>query len=572
MPHSMRHLVKMRWVDCTLCTTRRWRFGDRAHWRRPPRGVAFLVRRPRLSHNSARGPPMASESAAVSGSPASSGVMDKGLKKGAIGYLSNIVIGVASTAPAYSLATTLGVLVVVKGVGVHAPAVMLVAFVPMLLVASAYKYFNRADPDAGTTFAWTTRAFGPSTGWLNGWAIFLADLIVMASLADIAAIYTFKLFGFSELGGSKVAIIIAAILWIAIMTWICYRGIELSARIQQVLLGAEVFILALFSVVAFVKVYGSHPPSGAIKPSLSWINPFAMNFSDLVVALLLAVFIYWGWDSGVAVNEESEDPAEGPGKAAVVSTILLVLIYVVVTAAAQSFHGVGFLTNEANQEDVLNALGTGVLGGTLDKLLIIAVLTSASASTQTTILPTARTTLSMAHWKAVTSLLSRVHKRYLTPTVSTLGFGALSIAITIALLLLSESVLDDSLTAIGFPICFFYGFTGVACAWYYRRDLTESVRNFLLLGLGPVLGGLMLFGVGIKAAFYYGHAENVSSKPILGITLPLWFGIGGMILGAIILLISRPYFKEYFSRKTETAPPGLLDQPPPQVIPTPVDF
>ena len=515
---------------------------------------------------------MASEGVSVSGAPASSGVMDKGLKKGAIGYVSNIVIGVASTAPAYSLAATLGFIVAVKGVGVHAPAVMLVAFIPMLLVAAAYKYFNRADPDAGTTFAWTTRAFGPMTGWLNGWAIFLADLIVMASLSDIAAVYTFKLFGFTELGESKAAIIIAAVLWIAIMTWICYRGIELSARIQQMLLGAEVFILALFSVVAFVKVYGSHPPAGSIKPSLSWINPFAMNFADLVVALLLAVFIYWGWDSGVAVNEESEDPANGPGKAAVISTILLVLIYVVVTAAAQSFHGVGFLTNEANQEDVLNALGTGVLGSTLNKLLVIAVLTSASASTQTTILPTARTTLSMAHWKAVTSLLSRVHKRYLTPTVSTLGFGALSVAITIGLLLLSSSVLEDSLTAIGFPICFYYGFTGVACAFYYRRELGKSARNLFLLGIGPVLGGLILFGVGIKAAFYYGHAENVSSKPILGITLPLWFGIGGMVLGLVIALASRPYFKEFFSRKPETAPPGILDAPPVETIPAPVDF
>ena len=199
--------------------------------------------------------------------------MDKGLKKNAIGYLSNIVIGVASTAPAYSLAATLGFIVAVKGVGVHAPAVMLVAFMPMLLVASAYKYFNRADPDAGTTFAWTTRAFGPATGWLNGWAIFLADVIVMASLADIAAIYTFKLFGFTELGESKAAIIIAAVLWIAIMTWICYRGIELSARIQQVLLSAEVLILGLFAVVAFVKVYGSHPPAGSIKPSLSLVQP-----------------------------------------------------------------------------------------------------------------------------------------------------------------------------------------------------------------------------------------------------------------------------------------------------------
>jgi amino acid transporter len=508
-----------------------------------------------------------------SGAPASSHVVDKGLKRGAIGYLSNIVIGVASTAPAYSLAATLGFIVAVKGVGVHAPAVMLVAFIPMLLVASAYKYFNRADPDSGTSFAWVTRTFGPATGWMNGWAIFLSDVIVMASLAAIAAIYTFKLFGFTELGESKAAIIVAAVLWIALMTWICYRGIELSARIQQFLLGAEVFILGLFSVVAFVKVYGSHPPAGSIKPSLDWINPFAMSFSDLVVALLLAVFIYWGWDSGVAVNEESEDPAEGPGKAAVVSTILLVLVYVVVTAAAQSFHGVGFLTSKENQADILNALGGGVLGSGLDKLLIVAVLTSASASTQTTILPTARTTLSMAHWKAVTNLLSRVHKRYLTPTVSTLGFGLLSIVLTVVLLLLSESVLEDSLTAIGFPICFYYGFTGVACGFYFRHDLMRSARNFLLLGLGPMLGGLMLFGIGIKAAIYYGHAENVSSKPILGITLPLWMGIGGMVLGFVIMLASRPFFRDYFSRRWETAPPGVVEHPAPVgPLPAPVDF
>jgi amino acid transporter len=515
---------------------------------------------------------MASEAGAVSGSPASSGVMDKGLKKGAIGYISNIVIGVASTAPAYSMAATLGFIVAVSGVGVHAPAVLLVAFIPMLLVASAYKYFNRADPDAGTTFAWTTRAIGPMTGWLNGWAIFLADLLVMASLSDIAAIYTFKLFGFSELGNSKAAIIIAAIVWIALMTWICYRGIELSARIQSALLGIEVAILVIFAVVAFVKVYGSHPPSGSIKPSADWFNPFSMKFNDLVVAILLAVFIYWGWDSGVAVNEESKDPAEGPGKAAVISTLMLVLIYLLVSSAGISFHGAGFLANEENSEDVLNALGSGVLGGTFNKLLIITVLTSASASTQTTILPTARTTLSMAHWKAVTSLLSRMHKRYLTPTVSTLGFGVLSIIITVVMLLLSKKVLADAVTAIGFPIVFYYGWTGIACAFYYRHELTKSARNFFLLGVGPFLGGAILWGVGIKAATYYRHPSKVASKPILGITLPLWLGIGGMLVGVILMLASRPVFRDFFSRKREVAPPDLLDRPPSQVIPAPVEF
>jgi amino acid transporter len=485
-------------------------------------------------------------------------VVDKGLKKNAIGYLSNLVIGVASTAPAYSLAVTLGFIVAVPGVGVHAPAVLIVSFIPMLLIAGAYRGLNRADPDAGTTFAWTTRALGPGTGWVNGWTIFLADVIVMASLADIAAIYTFKLFGFTELGESKTAIIVASVIWIALMTWICWRGIELSARVQQFLLSAEILILAVFSVVALSKVYGS-TPAGAIKPELSWFNPFAISTKAVIAGVLLGVFIYWGWDSGVAVNEESEDANEGPGRAAVLSTIVLVLIYVVVSASGQAFHGTGFLEN--NSEDVLNALGQPVLGGTLDKLLIIAVLTSSAASTQTTILPTARTTLSMAHWKAIPRVIGRVHPRFRTPDVSTIAMGAISIAWTVAILIISSNALEDAIIGLGFPICFYYGFTGLACIVYYRKELTNSVRDFILLGLAPLLGAAMLAYVFVEAVITYRHAGEVSTKPILGITLPLWIGIGGIIVGVVLMILSRPFFKEFFSRKTEVVMPGLFEQP-----------
>ncbi len=134
-------------------------------------------------------------------------------------------------------------------------------------------------------------------------------------------------------------------------------------------------------------------------------------------------------------------------------------------------------------------------------------------------------------------------------------------------------MLADSITAVGFPICFYYGFTGVACAVYYRRELTKSARNFLLLGVGPLIGGLILWAVGVKAAVYYGHKANVVSKPILGITLPLWMGIGGMVLGFVLMLVSRPTFREYFSRKREVAPPGILEQPPPTgPVPARVEF
>jgi amino acid transporter len=503
---------------------------------------------------------MATEGAVAAGAPATGRVESKGLKSNAIGYVSNIVISTASVAPAYSLAATLGFIVADPGIATHAPGVLLAAFVPIFLVSLAYRYLNKADPDSGTTFAWTTRAFGPGAGWVNGWAIFLADVLVMASLAYIAATYTFKLFDWQWAETHTGAALVGSILWILLMTWICHRGIELSARIQQVLLSFEVVMLAVFAVVALVEVYTGNP-SHSIEPQASWFNPFAIPFHDLVIALLLGIFIYWGWDSGVSVNEESEDSNEGPGRAAVVSTLLLVVIYLVVSAGAQAYHGPGFLANEENASDVLNALGKGVLGSVGVKFLIVAVLTSAAASTQTTILPTARTTLSMAHWGAIPPVIGKIHKRFLTPTVSTWGFGLLSIAVAVPLILISETVLELAVVALGIPVCFYYGSTGLACAWYYRREIFTSVRKFVLVGLAPFVGGLMFYGIGIYAITYYARAENSEGKIYAGLTLPIWFGGIGMVLGIVLMALSRRHFRPFFSRRTETAPPGLLDAP-----------
>jgi amino acid transporter len=277
--------------------------------------------------------------------------------------------------------------------------------------------------------------------------------------------------------------------------------------------------------------------------------------------MLLGIFIYWGWDSGVAVNEESEDPNEGPGRAAVVSTLLLLAIYLLVSASAQGFHGTAFFENEENREDVLNALGKGVLGHVGVKFLIVAVLTSAAASTQTTILPTARTTLSMAKWGAIPSVIGKIHPRFLTPTVSTWGFGLLSVAVAAPLILISSTVLELAVVALGIPVCFYYGSTGFASAWYYRRELFQSARRFFLVGLLPTVGGLIMYGIGVYAITYYAHKANAEGKEYLGLTLPIWLGGIGMIFGFVLMLVSRPFFKQFFSRKTETAPPGILDVP-----------
>ena len=144
---------------------------------------------------------------------------EKGLRSNALGLVSSVVIGVASTAPGYSLAASLGL--VAAAVGFQSPAIMWVAFVPMLLVATSYFYLNRVDPDCGTTFSWATKAFGPWVGWLGGWGIIVADVIVMANLADIAGRYSYLLVGADSAADSKWAVMVIGVIWIVVMTWIC---------------------------------------------------------------------------------------------------------------------------------------------------------------------------------------------------------------------------------------------------------------------------------------------------------------------------------------------------------------
>src|SRR5437588_8586488 len=294
--------------------------------------------------------------------------LDKGLKSGALGLISTTVIATASVAPAYSIAATL--VFVVLGVGLQAPAVAILAFVPMLLTSIGYSELNKADPDCGTTFTWATRAFGPRTGWAGGWGIIAADVLVMASLAQVAGQYGFLLFNAEGIGTNATSgwVLLVGVLWIVVMTYICYRGIEVSANFQKALLGIELVMLAVLSVTALVKVGTGHAPPGHLSPSWSWLNPFHISsFSAFASGIILMVFIYWGWDTAVAVNEETKDRNRTPGRAAILSTFILLVTYALVIFSMESFAGIGSkgtgLGNANNAGDVLSIQGNLVFGG-----------------------------------------------------------------------------------------------------------------------------------------------------------------------------------------------------------------
>ena len=506
---------------------------------------------------------------------------EKGLKAGALGLVASVVIGVASTAPAYSLAATLAF--VVAAVGLQSPAVAVLAFVPMLLTSIGYSELNKADPDCGTTFTWATRAFGPRTGWQGGWAIVVADVLVMASLAQVAGQYVFLLFNANGIGKNPTSgwVLLVGVLWIVAMTYICYRGIEVSANFQKVLLSIEVVMLLLFSVVALVRVGNGHHAAGSLHPALSWFNPFHISsFQAFVTGLILMLFIYWGWDTAVAVNEETANREKTPGRAAIISTVLLLITYALVIVAAQSFAGIRAtgigLLNPANSGDVISVLGEAVFGSSglgvfLSHLLILMVLSSAAASTQTTILPTARTTLSMASYKALPRAFADMHPRYLTPTFSTIVMGVVSIALYIPFNYLSGgNIIPDAVTAIGLYIAFYYGLTGFACAWYYRHTLLHSMRHLWMRGILPVLGGLILYFAGGWSLWTAWDVATDDSYTSWKMPFPPYWQIGGVfmiafasaVIGVVAMIVWRYTRPGFFKKETLTRhTPTLVPEP-----------
>jgi amino acid transporter len=467
---------------------------------------------------------------------------DKGLKTGALGLVSSIVMGVASTAPAYSLAATLAGVVAI--VGFHAPAAALLAFVPIFLTSIGYSEMNKADPDCGTTFTWGTRAFGPKIGWAGGWGIVAADVLVMASLAQVAGQYVFLLFGAHGIGTDPTSpwVLLVGVLWIIVMTYICYTGIEVSAYLQKVLLTVELVMLGVLSVVALVKAYSGHHPATSVHIQANWFNPAAVPFASFVGALVLMLFIYWGWDTAVSVNEETRDPAKTPGRAAIISTVLLLVTYALVIVSVLAFAGVGAkgigLGNPLNSGDVLSSLGGAIFGtsgfGTfLSKLLLLMVLSSAAASTQTTILPTARTTLSMAAYKALPTAFAKIHPKHLTPTVSTIVMGVVSIILYVPMNYLSGgNVIFDAVTAIGLYIAFYYGLTAFECVWYYRKTLTHNLRDLWMQGILPGLGGLIMYTAG-GFALWQDYDVN-SGNSFTTLTIP---GLGWQVGGAFVIAL-----------------------------------
>jgi amino acid transporter len=481
---------------------------------------------------------------------------DKGLKSNVVGLFGGTMLGISSVAPAYALTATLGILA--ASVGAKTPVVIIAGFLPMFFAAYAYREFNRIMPDSGTSFTWTSKAFGPYVGWLGGWAAVVATIIVLSNLAGVAVQFLYQFIGsaadseaISGRWENKLINVATCLVFLAIATYIAFRGIDTTEHVQMVLVIFQLVMLAIFAVLAIVR---SGSSEFGEPFSLSWFSPAGLTLSAFIAGLSGSIFAFWGWDTALTVNEESKDSDTTPGRAALLCVLSILLTYLLVAVATQMYAGLGEtglgLTNPDVSDNVFGNLAVPVLGHPLDLALFAAVLASSAASLITTFLPTSRTLLAMGAYQAMPKAFAKLHPVHKTPGFATFTAGIGAAAFYTVMAVLSERVLTDTILSLGIMICFYYGLTAFGCIWFFRHQLFTSGYNFVFKFLFPLLGGLGLFLVLIitlrdSADPSYGRGASIG-----GIGLVLILGLGLILVGLVFMLIMRARQLDFFRGET----------------------
>ncbi|MBM7503348.1 APC family permease [Agromyces aurantiacus] len=481
------------------------------------------------------------------------GLSKKGLSAGSVGLIGAIVIGISCIAPAYTLTGSLGP--TVAEVGLQLPAIFLLGFIPMLLVAFGYRELNSAMPDSGTSFTWATRAFGPWTGWMAGWGLIAATVVVLSNLAGIAVEFFYLALAqafnnpdLAELVGNPFVNVATCLVFIAGATLISYRDMQTTQKVQYWLVGFQLLVMIGFGIAAFWHV-ANGTAFDATQVELSWFNPLEVgSFTAVAAGLSVSLFVFWGWDVTLTMNEETKGSHTTPGRAATLTVTIVVAIYLFVAMAALAFAGIGSegvgLGNPDIQENAFFHLAGPILGP-LAILMSLAVLSSSAASLQSTFVSPARTLLAMGHYGALPERFARVSPRFFTPGHATVVSAVVAAAFYAIMRFVSEDVLWDTITTLGIMICFYYGLTAFAAVWYFRRTWFASARNVFFRLVAPLVGGLILSVLFVTTLVDSMDPSYGSGSNIGGVGLVFILGVAILGIGVVIMVwqrVARPAF------------------------------
>jgi amino acid transporter len=443
-----------------------------------------------------------------------------------------IILGLSSSGPAQTMAVSLAAMVAACGYGGVLP--VLICFVPMLGIAVGYQRLNRWDPSAGATYTWVAKVFHPYLGFLAGWMILLYYTLGTSSLTLPAGTYTLELFA-PRLVGSHIAVAIAGGAWNIVVTTLALKGLKVAARFEWVIVVFQYVVLLSMATAGIVMLFT--PGSGAAF-SWGWFTMDGLGgLKGLMSGMLIACFMYSGWDAAIYVNEESSDKVEGPGHAAIASVVILALFYAVTLFGLQAALPPGQLQSHAG--DALAVIAGKLLPGPWSAVISLVVLTGTLATLQAAIIAAARVGFAMSRDGVMPRAFRRVDPRTGNPWVATVVMSGINLFLLVVALATGTlaTALGNVVSSLGLISMLFYGLTGAAAVWQNRGQLLRSPADFLLSGLLPGVGTLFMIWVAFESV-----RSGAATRTIL------IYGAGSVAVGALIALYLRccgntPFFR-----------------------------
>jgi amino acid transporter len=455
--------------------------------------------------------------------PAAATPASGGLEPDAIGVVQDTVIGMASSAPAATVGLSLFVLVAATAYG-SGPILILTA-IPMLIIANSYRRLNLWNANCGASFEWVGRAINPYLGFLTGWLMVAAYIV--GTVAEVLLLGPSVLAVFGDNSTSTWAYVGIGAAVGLIMLVIAVIGIRLTARTQMGMALVEYLILIGLAIAGLVYVLSHH--AGTVPVTRGWLSLSGVGGKGSVVAgFLAAVFVYGGWDGTLYVNEEVKQRRVNPGRAAVIAVALLAVIYTLAQVGFQgvvSYHRLSAASNNGTAlVYVANALG----GGFWAKAMALAIALSVIATTGTGIVLSARIVYGMASYRTLPPFLASVSRRYATPAAASILAGLLIVGLSAVYFLVTsvQNAFSDVIDVTGLLFSVFYILTALATMVYYRRRVTGTVGDFLLLGLLP-----------LGAAGFLGWilVRSIQLAP----WTQRWSFIGIVVVGLALMLVAR---------------------------------
>lgn len=437
-----------------------------------------------------------------------------------VGLGDAIIMGLSSSGPSQTLAVTLASLVAVSGYSGVVP--ILICFIPMIGIAIGYQRLNRWDQSSGATYTWVAKVFHPYLGFLSGWMILLYYTLGTTTLTIPAGIYTIDLLA-PSLIENHWAIFIVGAAWNLLITALAIMGLKIVARFEWAIV---LFEYSVILIVAAVALTGLAQGTAAAQFSWAWFSWTGMGgMKGLMGGILIACFMYSGWDAAIYVNEETIDRANSPGKAALASVMMLALIYSVATFAFQSVLSLDEL--HAHAGNALSAVSGRLLHKPWDSLMALVVLTGTLASLQSAVVSAARVGLAMSRDRVMPGFFQLIRAGSSSPWAATLAMSGINLLL-LALALSTASIataLTNAASSLGLVSIVFYGITAAAALRQQRATITSSVGNLIMAGLLPLIG--VLFSVGVLIASLVTGAVNFTV---------ILYGLGSITIGAMVAI------------------------------------